>query len=385
MQDQGGPGIHFVIGYPRKGGGEVQSVRFDTARYDVKQARAWLRAHGFKATGLEAAKPAKAKPRRNPAEANLAGPRAAVVAAMSALRDAGYTAQREPDGWVSGHGANSDFRIDVGVGTSRAVVSVAKRRAGKVGDDAWVSVYDVTPVSVQDTAGVRTAVTLAAAWIAEKSPRRNPAMRTKTVRPQRRPLALRRNPPGFHVEVNPAVVKAQREYEAAHWGIAPKHVFEVADRDIPKTLVQMGFLKELHVKPAHGGKYRLTFSKPSSVAYDPTGLRHLFLVLTPKDQRDIAAIRAKLRVPADDMLGEVADEVGGRQADWRYPALRVAVLGTCTHVVYATHKKGDGPSDYIHELGEDRGGIKPALCVDQAGRLWLAGGSYKVEHRGIVN
>ena len=195
----------------------------------------------------------------------------------------------------------------------------------------------------------------------------------------------RRNPSGYAVEVNPAVVRAQREYEAAHWGKAPTHVYEVDDDRLPQTLVQMGFLKELHVKPDHGKPYRLTFTKPSSVAYDPTGLSHLFLVLHVQDRHDVSGIRAKLRVPHDDILAEVADDVGGRQADWHYPDLRVAVLGTCTHVVYATHKKGDGPSDYIHELGEEHGGIKPALCVDVRGCLWLAGGSYVVEHRGIVN
>jgi hypothetical protein len=51
-------------------------------------------------------------------------------------------------------------------------------------------------------------------------------------------------------------------------------------------------------------------------------------------------------------------------------------VGILTHVVYATDKKGDGYSFYIHKLGEESG-LRPCLAVDGQGRMWIAGGNYK--------
>jgi hypothetical protein len=63
----------------------------------------------------------------------------------------------------------------------------------------------------------------------------------------------------------------------------------------------------------------------------------------------------------------------------------LAELGTLSSVTYATHKKGDGPSLYEHQFGEE-GGKKPSLAVDvDTGRLHIVGGDYTVEDRGIVD
>jgi len=63
----------------------------------------------------------------------------------------------------------------------------------------------------------------------------------------------------------------------------------------------------------------------------------------------------------------------------------LTALGRLEAVEYSTNKKGDGPSVYRHEFGED-GGRKPHLAVDPASRdLHIVGGSYRVERRGIVD
>lgn len=63
----------------------------------------------------------------------------------------------------------------------------------------------------------------------------------------------------------------------------------------------------------------------------------------------------------------------------------LAELGTLEAVTYATHKRGDGPSSYVHEFGEE-GGKRPSLAVDVRNKkLHIIGGDYRVESRGIVD
>ena len=83
-------------------------------------------------------------------------------------------------------------------------------------------------------------------------------------------------------------------------------------------------------------------------------------------------------------LAEVAESVGGRHATDDYPDIQVLPIGIMTHVVYATEKKGDGMSFYIHHMGEESG-IQPALAVDSRGRLWVAGGNYTSPTPGITD
>ena len=83
-------------------------------------------------------------------------------------------------------------------------------------------------------------------------------------------------------------------------------------------------------------------------------------------------------------LNEIAKNVGGRHAMDDYPDIQVTPVGIMTHVVYATDKKGDGMSFYIHHMGEESG-IQPALTVDSRGRLWLAGGNYTSPTPGITD
>jgi hypothetical protein len=63
----------------------------------------------------------------------------------------------------------------------------------------------------------------------------------------------------------------------------------------------------------------------------------------------------------------------------------LAELGRLEAVEYFTHKRGDGPSIYRHQFGEE-GGKKPRLAVDvETDRLHIIGGDYSVEDRGIVD
>jgi hypothetical protein len=84
-------------------------------------------------------------------------------------------------------------------------------------------------------------------------------------------------------------------------------------------------------------------------------------------------------------LSRVAEELGeGHHANPRgYVRVNVKPLGHLAHLVYFTHKRGDGPSGYIHEMGEE-GGVPPVLCASSDGRFWLAGGSYTCPSPGIT-
>ena len=62
----------------------------------------------------------------------------------------------------------------------------------------------------------------------------------------------------------------------------------------------------------------------------------------------------------------------------------VKPIGAVVAVVYFTDKQGDGPSYYIHKMGEITGGF-PALAVDGQGRFWFAGGSYTSPTPGITD
>jgi hypothetical protein len=63
----------------------------------------------------------------------------------------------------------------------------------------------------------------------------------------------------------------------------------------------------------------------------------------------------------------------------------LAEIGRLEAVEYFTNKRGDGPSVYRHQFGED-GGRKPRLAVDvETDRLHIIGGDYSVEDQGIVD
>lgn len=92
--------------------------------------------------------------------------------------------------------------------------------------------------------------------------------------------------------------------------------------------------------------------------------------------------------PAAQLFDELHWGIPARkQSRVRRPELGAALteLGRLDAIEYTTNKRGDGPSTYRHEFGED-GGRKPRLAVDPASRdLAIVGGAYKVERKGIVD
>jgi hypothetical protein len=126
--------------------------------------------------------------------------------------------------------------------------------------------------------------------------------------------------------------------------------------------------------------------RPPILAFTTDTAERLYLSLPPELKRENAKHLVK---QGEDWitLDQAAQEAGGRQARWGYPLVKVQVLGECTHIVYATNKKGDGPSEYVHEFAEEgtTQSCCPLLCVSQDGRLWLAGGSASVPDEGITD
>ena len=175
-------------------------------------------------------------------------------------------------------------------------------------------------------------------------------------------------------------------FESSHWGVKPNRRWH--DPDFNGELVEMGKLIELWVD----GKPLVKFPKsrqgdrPPILAFTTDTAERLYISLPAELKRENAR---HLIDPRGEWvsLTMVAREAGGRQARWDYPALEVQVLGDCTHVVYATNKKGDGPSEYVHRFSEEdtAQSFVPILCISRDGRLWLAGGSYSVPDPGITD
>ena len=186
---------------------------------------------------------------------------------------------------------------------------------------------------------------------------------------------------------------AAARFKSAHWGVEPDTVWH--DPDIQGELPEMGKLRELWVSwsdeqgKAHDQKVK--FPKPKSgqqppiVAFTTDNSERLYL-----SQPEWVKQRNRALIDKSGHwygLDEVAKDVGGRQSNWGYPDIDVQILGECTHIVYATNKKSDGPSEYIHEFAEEKkaDSVCPVLCVDSDGMLWLAGGSYSVPDEGITD
>lgn len=190
-------------------------------------------------------------------------------------------------------------------------------------------------------------------------------------------------------------------YTNWHWGLGPTQVVEWPEepdglvypfsgrQDSP--LVECGRLVELHVfKPGSMRSKILRLesheSNETPLVFDPKHPYRRLYILTGQK------LRSRMRHFYEDKkapyrvnpLMTVAYYAKGRHATPDYHDLDVRPLGVLTHVVYATAKKGDGPSMYIHEFGEDSG-IQPALCVDALGRLWIAGGNYTSPDPGITD
>jgi hypothetical protein len=191
-------------------------------------------------------------------------------------------------------------------------------------------------------------------------------------------------------------------YKNWHWGEEATTQVEWPDPDYPDTLIEIGRLTELHVKenPEVKGRPQIIripedHADSSHLAFDADHPAQRLYVLTPEAVRRAARrtyYDADANMPLEALAQGVAEDVGATAAHASGYASNVnaSPIGFLTHVVYLTHKKGDGVSLYIHELGEnDKHAGKPVrlplLVVDAQGRFWIVGGAYTCPVPGITN
>lgn len=203
---------------------------------------------------------------------------------------------------------------------------------------------------------------------------------------------------------DPDLAAAIQRYKDAHWGMEHTRIYRVDDPDLPRTLTEMGKLRELSIRPLspegtlsrkayqlqvpHVEHNILAFSfDPQAEPGAEDAFERLFIVLSPATMKKMAA---RYMHPEGTFypLPQVAEHVGGRQNQWPYPNIPVQVLGELADITYYTAKGGDKEErsgvEYNHEHGEE-GGLRPYVCIDKTGRFWLAGGDYVVAHEGIGN
>lgn len=195
-------------------------------------------------------------------------------------------------------------------------------------------------------------------------------------------------------------------YKKWHWGNEATDVEEIAPPSVVKNpndikkwddmnLVECGRAYEIHFSPFSRSPKRSDTiirlnrkqSEDSHLCFDMDHPSHrLYFVLCPSALKRIKNDFYKVKNPDSDLmpLKELAEYAGGRHATDDYEDIMVKPLGILTNVVYATDKKGDGFSYYIHKMGEESG-IRPALGVASDGSLWFAGGNYTSPVQGITD
>lgn len=179
---------------------------------------------------------------------------------------------------------------------------------------------------------------------------------------------------------------ARKRYESAHWGYPSTRAIHVKEPDYPAALTRMGVLLEIEVETDEGDHFAITFpARGSSLAFTPRSPESLWIVLSEAQKR---LNLKELWLPDEPTyaLRTIARHAPGRWATSRhYPTgVRAQSLGWAAKVMYATHKKGDPPANYVHELGEDTG-KRPLLAIDEHGRLFFVGGNYTVPDEGITD
>lgn len=177
-------------------------------------------------------------------------------------------------------------------------------------------------------------------------------------------------------------------YKNHHWGINPTRIVTYDDPDLPDSLVEMGRLAELHISPPNGPEYVLEVDpedmEDCHLLYDKNHKHQRLYILLPKKVMEKVKRIAGRRANPPTTLQSVARKAGGHHKGADYPDVAVRPLGRLINGVYATNKKGDGSSLYVHRFGEE-GGVEPIIGVDNKGRIWFAGGSYYVTPSGIIN
>ena len=197
-------------------------------------------------------------------------------------------------------------------------------------------------------------------------------------------------------------MNGREAYTKWHWGIDPIQEVEVSPPSVitnrkdkekwrDMKLIECGRLVEIHIAPLSGNvkrrdkiiKLNKKDSNQSHLAFDKDHEhQRLYFILSPDTRKKM---KRNLSNDYDKLpLSELAEIVGGKHATDDYENIMVQPIGVMTNVVYATEKKGDGYSFYIHTLGEESG-IQPILAMADDGSLWFAGGNYTSPVAGITD
>lgn len=224
-------------------------------------------------------------------------------------------------------------------------------------------------------------------------------MRARKTRRAKRNPASPQIDPGLGLP-DQKIRQGVQQYDDWHWGISPDRVLNWDDPDTPEMLIECGRLVGLHIRLPDGASYhrsprrerdtRVEFSpkvsEQSHIAYDPNHPHQRLYLLLSSTALPVLATQFWTKngvAPMD--LNEAAVVAGGRHGEQMdYPHVQVKTVGILTALIYFTHKQGDGPSYYIHKMGE-KTHFYPVLCADAGGRLWIAGGSYTSPTVGITD
>jgi hypothetical protein len=211
-----------------------------------------------------------------------------------------------------------------------------------------------------------------------------------------------------HGKLTPAQFKKGRQmaadwkwYEPSEFDSHLKLV-EWDDPDYPDgVLIECGNLARIHFRaPSRGSSNRqahprrrrdttvaLTTAQAaqSYLAFDPEhAFDRLYMLIAGRARKSLAARFWGENTVRPRPLAEWAMLAGGRHAQGGYPTVIAKPVGVMTAVVYYTDKKDDGPSYYIHRMGE-MSCYFPILCCDDRGRLWVCGGNYTSPTPGITD
>jgi len=151
-------------------------------------------------------------------------------------------------------------------------------------------------------------------------------------------------------------------------GEDPKRVDEIHEPSPrPVTLAELGTLLELRVKRPTGWKWG---------SFDFTG-RKVRLAATIKGSQ-LYFIGGDQKVSRGELTHLGADN-----------SKELIDLGECLLIAYRARKMqvNGVEANYEHNFGEETG-VRPRLMYDRRGpmpRLFLSGGAYRVESRGIIN
>jgi hypothetical protein len=204
---------------------------------------------------------------------------------------------------------------------------------------------------------------------------------------------------------------------AADWHWFPQDEFEQKlqlidwpDPDYPPgALVRCGNLVQLHFRAPPKDKssrhprrqrdttikFSVETARKSHLTFDPenTSDDRLYLVIQePVALRGLASRFWSKNPISPRPLSEWAVLAGGRHAKRAgnsldrggYPHVMGKPIGVLTALAYFTNKKDDGPSYYLHKMGEVSG-VYPLLVCDSQGRLWVCGGNYQSPTPGITD